>query len=153
MTASRTDELLTILQDFYEVREEGWLWLALYDEDSEHGVVQEITGDYGEPISMSNLMAEAINRIEPVRAFLAVCRSDGRPTEADREFWRNIRRLVDASRLTDMVVFNRRTSWSMRAEDAAAGDYAGRTVARLRSGARARGVEGLGDDLPLAVDP
>jgi len=46
---------------------------------------------------------------------LALCRREGRPTEADREMWRTLR-----------VVFNRDEAWSMRAEDSSAVRAAGR---------------------------
>jgi hypothetical protein len=73
---------------------------------------------------MSTALAEIINQVTPDRAWLALCRPDGRPREADREFWRRLRALVAAERLVDLVIFNRHSTWSMRAEDSAAKDLA-----------------------------
>jgi hypothetical protein len=117
------EKLLPILQEFYKPRESGWLWVAFYRDGDEAGIVEEITGDYGEP-SFAEPLAELINGVTPDRAWLALCRPDGRPHESDREFWRRLRELVDAHRLVDMVIFNRQSIWSMRDEDSAAKDLA-----------------------------
>jgi len=42
MPMSRTDEFLAILQSCYNPREEGWLWLATYRDDSDQGVVAQV---------------------------------------------------------------------------------------------------------------
>ena len=120
MTTSRTDELLEILQHHFKPQEEGWMWMAFYADDSDGGVVNEITGEYEDPIVAADGLAHIMNEIDPDRVLLALCRSDARPTEADRRLWRRLRGLVDATKLADMVMFNRRAQWSMRAEDAAA---------------------------------
>jgi hypothetical protein len=114
------EKLLPILQDCYKPRESGWLWVAFYREGDENGIVEEITGEYGDPDLMSAALAEIINGVTPDRAWLALCRPDGCPREADRAFWRRLRDLVEAERLVDMVIFNRQSVWSMREEDSAA---------------------------------
>ena len=120
MTATaRTEHLLGILQDCFKPREEGWLWLALFAE-VEGGVVQQITGEYEGVRETAWFLAEAINRCRPDHAFVAISREDGRPTESDRELWRDLRGRVDPDVLVDLVVFNRDERWSMRGEDAGA---------------------------------
>jgi len=42
------------------------------------------------------------------RIYLALCRREGRPNEADRELWRGVRDRVSVALLIDMVVFNDR---------------------------------------------
>jgi hypothetical protein len=120
MTISRTEELLAMLQEHFNPREEGWLWVALYADDREGGVLSQIEGEYEEPRATAHALGRIINEVGPDHAYLALCRHEGRPKEADRELWRELRRLVAGDRLLDMVVFNQRRGWSMRAEDAAA---------------------------------
>lgn len=120
MTTSAADELLDILQTHFSPREEGWLWLALYQEGRDGGVVNQIEGDYMDAVATARGLAHIINGVGADRTFLALCRHEGRPREVDRELWRDLRRLVSGDSLIDMVVFNRREAWSMRAEDAAA---------------------------------
>jgi hypothetical protein len=120
MTSSRSDALLTILQEHFNPREEGWLWLALYADDREGGVLSQIEGEYGEPTAIAQALGHILNEVAPDHAYLALCRWEGRPREIDRELWRELRGLVAPDRLIDMVVFNRQHAWSMRAEDAAA---------------------------------
>lgn len=119
MTRSRTAELLAILQSCFNPREEGWLWLALYGDYQDTGVVQEFTGEYDDPEVTAHGLSRLIEAVAADRAYLALCRGDGRPTERDREMWRVLRRMVTPEALEDLVVFNRREAWSMRAEDAA----------------------------------
>lgn len=120
MTTSRTTDLLTILQRHFNPREEGWLWVALYDSGREGGAVNQIEGAYDEPTATAHALADIINGVRPDHAYLALCRSAGRPSEVDRELWRELCRLVPAERLIDLAVFNQRQAWSMRAEDIAA---------------------------------
>lgn len=119
MTTSRTDDLLAILQDHYNRREEGWLWLATFFEDDEQGVVNQFEGAYSDPIQSAQGLAHVINELG-ARAFLALCRVDGRPREIDRELWRELRSQASPDLLIDMVVFDKDHAWSMRAEDTAA---------------------------------
>ena len=119
MTTSRTDELLTILQEHFNPEEEGWLWLAVFRDD-EPGLLNQIEGNYTDPTLAAHALARIIGECNDHHAFIAICRWDGRPTETDREMWRDLRPMVPVDRLIDMVIFNRRESWSMRAEDAAA---------------------------------
>ena len=119
MTHSRAAELLAILQDHFNPREEGWLWLATFFDGDEKGVVNEIEGAYPDPIVTAHALASIVNECGAV-AYLALCRWDGRPTEADRELWRDLRRQASPELLLDMVVFNDTGAWSMRDEDAAA---------------------------------
>jgi hypothetical protein len=120
MTTSPAEELLAILQQHFNPREEGWVWLALYADGREGGLVNQIEGEYDEPAQAARALSRIINEAGADRADLALCRHDGRPREVDRELWRELRRLVARERLLDMAVFNRRHAWSMRAEDAAA---------------------------------
>jgi hypothetical protein len=115
MATSRTEKLLAILQEHFNPREEGWLWVALYADDREGGVVNQIEGEYEEPMATAHALGRIFDEIAPDHAYLALCRHEGRPREADRALWRELRRLVAGDRLLDMVVFNHR-----RAEDAAA---------------------------------
>jgi hypothetical protein len=120
MTTSRTDDLLAILQGHFKPRENGWLWLATDFDGDERGIVHEITGAYEDPVAAAYGVGRIVDACTPDHAYIALCRSEGRPTESDREMWRVLRGLVSAETLTDMVVFNRRQAWSMRAEDTAA---------------------------------
>ena len=120
MPMSRTDEFLAILQSCYNPREEGWLWLATYRDDSDQGVVAQVEGHYEDAPATARSLALIVNEVPADRSYLALCRRDGRPTETDRELWRDLRRLAEPDRLIDMVVFNQSDSWSMREEDAAA---------------------------------
>jgi hypothetical protein len=120
MRTSRTEELLGILQLHFNPREEGWLWVALYADDREGGVVNQVEGEYEGAHETAQGLGYIINGVGPDEAWLALCRNEGRPREADRELWRELRALVAPDRLLDMVVFNERDVWSMRAEDAAA---------------------------------
>lgn len=120
MATSNAEELLTILQTHFSPREEGWVWLALYTDDMPGGVVSQIEGEYEDPGVAAHALGRIINEVEPDRAYIALCRAEGRPRESDRELWRDLRVLVDRETLTDMVVFSDREAWSMRAEDAAA---------------------------------
>jgi hypothetical protein len=120
MANSRIATLLAILQDHFNPREEGWMWVAHFiDDDEESGVVNQIEGEYGEPLSMADGLAGVINGSH-TQACLLLCRRSARPTEADRELWRRLRDLVSAELLVDLVVFDRRGTWSMRDEDARA---------------------------------
>jgi hypothetical protein len=125
MAQSRGEALLSILQEYFNPREDGWLWHAVYDDGAEYGVVNQIEGAYEDAIPTARGLAEIINECSAELSFLALCRCDGRPTEEDRELWRELRRLASNQKLTDMVVFNGRDSWSMRAEDNAAARAAG----------------------------
>jgi hypothetical protein len=120
MAISAADSLLSILQEHFNPREDGWLWIALYEDGHHGGVVQQIDGEYEGAIETGRSLAYIINGCGAPHAFLALCRGDARPTEGDRELWRELRSLLDPRMLTDLVVFNRRKTWSMRAEDAAA---------------------------------
>src|SRR3954454_15816749 len=117
---SRDVELLSILQKFFNPREEGWLWLASYVGDDPRGVVSQVEGAYEDVEAAGRSLARIINEVGADRFWIALCRREGCPTESDRELWRLVRDLVSADALTDMVVFNRRRAWSMREEDAAA---------------------------------
>jgi hypothetical protein len=120
MTTSRNEDLLAILQEQFNPREEGWLWVALFADDRDGGVVSQIEGEYEEPRETAHALGHIINKVGPDHAYLALCRHEGRPREVDRELWRELRSLVAGDRLVDMVVFNEEHAWSMRAEDAAA---------------------------------
>ena len=119
MTASRTDSLLAILQNHYNPREEGWLWMASFLGDDDKGVVNQFEGSYEDPVRTAAGLAEVINGLG-VLAYLALCRFEGRPREADREMWRALRDQASPDLLIDMVVFDKDRAWSMRAEDNAA---------------------------------
>ena len=119
MTTSRADKLLTILQDHYNPREEGWLWLATFFDGDDKGVVKQIEGEYPDPVQTGEALAHIINEVG-AQAYLALCRFEGRPREADRELWRVLRRGASPELLMDMVVFDSDRTWSMRAEDTAA---------------------------------
>jgi hypothetical protein len=118
MPTARTDELLAVLQSSFSPREEGWLWLAAYVEDREGGVVSQFEGAYEDAAATARGLGEIIHGCGADRAYVALCRHEGRPTEADREMWRDLRGLVSRESLVDMVVFNQRETWSMRVEDA-----------------------------------
>lgn len=119
MTTSRTDTLLTILQDHYNRREEGWLWMATFFDGDEKGVLNQFEGAYFDPEPTAQGLAEVINGLG-AQAYLALCRFDGRPRESDRDLWRILRNQASPDLLLDMVVFNNEHAWSMRAEDTAA---------------------------------
>ena len=120
MTSARVDRLLTILQQHFNPREEGWLWLAFHADDGERGVLNQIEGEYDDPAATARSLAYLINEIGPDHASAFLCRWEGRPTEDDRELWRQLDRQVSAERLLDMIVFNGELRWSMRADDAIA---------------------------------
>ncbi|MBV9293725.1 MAG: hypothetical protein JO222_14890 [Frankiales bacterium] len=120
MTPPRTEKLLAILQEHFNPREKGWIWLALYADGDDRGVVNQIEGEFGDPLEAAQALARIVNEIRPDHAYVALCRREGRPREVDRELWRELRRRVADERLFDMVVFSDRHAWSMRAEDAAA---------------------------------
>src|SRR3954453_15612618 len=117
---SRDDELLSILQKFFNPREEAWLWLASYVVDGPRGVVSQVEGAYEDVEAAGRSLARIINEVGADRFWMALCRREGCPTESDRELWRLVRAPVSAGGLTHMGVFNRRRAWSMREEDAAA---------------------------------
>jgi hypothetical protein len=119
MTRSRTDELLSILQDHYNRHEEGWLWLAAFFGDDEKGILNEFTGAYSDPVQTAQGLAQVINGLG-AQAYLALCRVEGRPRESDRELWRELRSQASPELLIDLVVFDKDHVWSMRAEDTAA---------------------------------
>ena len=120
MTSARNAELLEILQQHFNPREDGWIWLALYVDGRDGGLVNQIEGEYEDVDESAAGLAHIINADLADEAHLALCRPEGRPTERDRELWRAVRARTTPSRLTDMVVFNRTQLWSMRAEDAEA---------------------------------
>jgi hypothetical protein len=120
MVKDKSAQLLAILQDAFNRREEGWLWVATYRNDCQGGVLQEITGHYEDAVETANALADIVSGCGADSAFFALCRGEARPTGSDRELWRTLRRRLDAGTLTDMVVFNRRQIWSMRAEEDAA---------------------------------
>lgn len=119
MTNSATADLLSILQDCFNPREDGWLWVAVLPAEGSHGVVQQIEGDYEDPVPTADALAAIISGCGADRAFLALCRRDARPTEGDCILWRRLREAVRGELLIDMVVFNRHRTWSMRADDSA----------------------------------
>ena len=114
---TQSDDLLRILQECFNPREEGWLWLATYSDGVEGGVVGQFEGAYEDVSATAKGLALVINGCGADRAHLSLCRQEGRPTEADRRLWRELRAQVAPERLTDMVVFNGRAIWSMRGED------------------------------------
>ena len=88
---SRDDELLSILQKFFNPREEGWLWLASYVGDDPRGVVSQVEGAYEDVDVTGRSLARIINEVGADRYWLALCRREGCPTESDRELWRLVR--------------------------------------------------------------
>jgi hypothetical protein len=124
MTRSRAEDLLGILQEHFNPREEGWMWLATYPE-SGTGVVEQFEGPYDDPPATAHGLGHTINERGADLAFLALCRQEGRPTEADRALWRNLRVLASPEKLVDLVVFNKHHAWSMRREDVDAARAAG----------------------------
>lgn len=118
--STKPEQLLPILQECFSPREEGWMWHATYVPGTEQGVVNEIEGRYDDPVETARALAHIIIELEGTRSYLALCRAEGRPRESDRDLWRELRRLAGPESLDDLVIFNAETSWSMRAEDAAA---------------------------------
>ena len=116
MTISGTHDVLPILQECFDPREDGWLWLATYVDGRQGGALAQIEGDYEDPAAVASGLAQIISDCGADRCYLALNRRDAQPTEGDRELWRDLCRLVDAERLIDLVVFNRDQAWSMRAE-------------------------------------
>jgi len=49
MTTSQAGELLGILHEHFNPDEEGWLWLALYKDGRDGGVVNQVEGHYEDP--------------------------------------------------------------------------------------------------------
>ena len=119
MTNNERRSLLSILQEYFTTREEGWAWLAPHG-DRAGGVVSQIEGAYDDPAVAASAFALILRECDAEDGFLAICRWDGRPTETDRELWRSLRAEVSVEQLSDMVVFNDREAWSMREEDASA---------------------------------
>ena len=120
MNDGRHDELLDILQRCYKPREDGWLWMAMYQDDQEGGVVSEIEGDYEDPVATADSLTAILNDVRPDRCYFALCRRGGRPRESDRWLWRRLREQISTDSLVDFVVFDDEAAWSMRAEDAEA---------------------------------
>src|SRR3954453_22900880 len=58
---SRDDELLSILQKFFNPREEGWLWLASYVGDDPRGVVGQGEGAYEDVEVAGRPLAPVLN--------------------------------------------------------------------------------------------
>jgi hypothetical protein len=119
MTDKERRSLLSILQEYFHPREEGWVWLAPHG-DRAGGVISQVEGAYDDPDVAASAFVRILRECEAEGGFLAICRWDGRPTESDRELWRMIRAQVPVEQLGDMVVFNDQQTWSMREEDAAA---------------------------------
>jgi len=111
------ESLLAILQDHFRPREDGWLWIAFFDDGDDRGVVEQIEGSMSAEPGAAQGLATVINGVSIDRVFLALCRTAGRPQEADRELWRFLRSEVDTEKLVDLVVFNGHETWSMRGED------------------------------------
>ena len=120
MTTKRIDNLLSTLQQFFNPREEGWVWVALERDDLDRGVVSQIEGAYDDPSDAARGLTNVIEASEADRAYVAICRWDGRPTEDDRAVLSELDRTFSADRLIDMVAFNDVQRWSMRADSAAA---------------------------------
>jgi hypothetical protein len=120
MENMRLTGILEILRDCYKPREHGWMWMLAQPPGADHGVMQEITGERIDNESIVGFVVDLAPRLGDVEMLVAVCRRDGRPTEADRELWRALRDHLDGTdaRLIDMVVFNGDGLWSMREEDA-----------------------------------
>jgi hypothetical protein len=119
--------LLPILQSHYNPREQGWLWVAFYDDHQPGGVVEQIDGSITAEAGAAEAaksLAIVINGATCRRCYLLLCRETGRPAEDDREMWRALRALVDADKLVDLVVFDDRNTWSMRGEDQGAKTFA-----------------------------
>jgi hypothetical protein len=125
MARSRTEKLLGILQEHFNPREEGWLWLAAYPDSGGHGVVEQFEGPYDDPPATARGLGRIINESGADLAYLALCRQEARPTEADRALWRDLRVLASPEKLIDLVVFNEHHTWSMRREDSEAARAAG----------------------------
>jgi hypothetical protein len=98
MTTSRSDTLLTILQDFFNPREEGWLWLATYRDDEDGGTVEQVEGAYEEPVATAHGIADIVTNSGAHKAYIALCRAEAQPLESDRELWRVLRGLLGARR-------------------------------------------------------
>jgi hypothetical protein len=77
MTTSRSEVVLDILQEHFNPREEGWLWVALYADDRDGGVVSQIEGEYDEPTATAQALGRIINGVGPDHAYLALCRQEG----------------------------------------------------------------------------
>ncbi|MDQ1688937.1 MAG: hypothetical protein QOK42_1912 [Frankiaceae bacterium] len=117
-------DLLAILQEHYKPREEGWLWVALLRDGEEGGVLLEIARDGTDLRQLVPQLVQIVGECGVERCLFALCRGEGRPTEADREVWRKLRHEM-ADGLLDLVVFNDQRLWSMRREDADAAAAAG----------------------------
>src|SRR5436305_13709332 len=57
MATSTPDERLAILQQHFNPREEGWLWLAMYADAREGGVVSQIEGEYDDAPATARALA------------------------------------------------------------------------------------------------
>jgi len=117
MTTKRIDDLLDTLQRFFNPSEEGWVWVALERDDVEGGIVSQVEGAYDDPRTAARGLANVIEASEADRAYVAICRWDGRPTEDDRAVWRELARTFSEENLIDMVAFNDLQRWSMRADN------------------------------------
>lgn len=119
MPTPTPESLLTVLQDHFSRREEGWVWLATFAEG--RGVVNQVEGAFDEPVEAAEALAFIVNglteTLRDLRVHIALCRAEGRPTEADRRMWRELRHRISPDVLIDMVIFNRDRLWSMRDED------------------------------------
>jgi hypothetical protein len=120
MERNRTSELLGILQQHYNPREEGWMWVAVRPPYAERGALNQVEGEPLDPVTMVRSWSEILSSLGPVEVFIAICRRGGRPHEADRHFWRGMRNRFDGTEtvLIDLVAFNHDEAWSMREEDA-----------------------------------
>jgi hypothetical protein len=120
MTTSRTDELLRTLQQHFDPGEDGSLWVALYLDGDDGGIVNQVAGPYEDVVAAARALAMIVNETGADHAYVALGRPDGRPTEKDRELWRRLREQTTPEVLIDMAVFNASGALSMREEDAAA---------------------------------
>ena len=120
MTDRRIDTLMKILQQHFNPREEGWLWIALYADGRDGGVLNQIEGECTDIPATAHALTTIITGGDPDRVYLALCRWDGRPRESDRELWRMLDAQISSDKLADMIVFNDSQRWSMRADNIAA---------------------------------
>lgn len=120
MTTSRTAELLRTLQQHFDPRDDGSLWVALYVDGDDGGIVNQVAGPYEDAVAAARALAMIVNETGADHAYVALCRPDGRPTDQDRELWRRLREQTSPEVLIDLAVFNATGALSMREEDAAA---------------------------------
>jgi hypothetical protein len=115
------DETIDDIRERVQPGDEGSLWLLFFDEPPREPLVAAAFDDAMAHVDeqMIRNVAQIIDAAPAEAVLVAVPRRDGVPRPVDRQFWRDLRELLDdvSPRLVDLVVVGVGRHWSVQESD------------------------------------